>query len=331
MRYTVVCSQRNEGPYLVEWVAWQRMLGFTDIVVVSNDCTDRSPGLLDALERAGWVTHLRRDVPEGRRITARKLAAAHAHPVVKASDWVMVCDVDEFLVVHDGDGTVGALIGDAPASFLGMAVNWRVFGSGGRVRWKDGLSHRQFIHAAEAGDPSGQWFKSIAAEPALFGRLAEHGPRDLAPSATAGAWGQGRLRWVNSEGRTIPEWQPGLPYLRRLAPELVTIRRAQINHYMVRTPEAFSLKRGTLSPVGRRDRYTNGYVRAHDRNEVEDRSALRYRARFGPLHGAAMALPEVSRLHHLCCADYVTRLATKAGRDPAADPRLAHHLALAAD
>ena len=71
---------RNEGPFIVEWVTWYRMLGFTDIVVVSNDCTDRSPELLDALARAGWLHHIRCDVPDGQPITPRKLKAAQAHP-----------------------------------------------------------------------------------------------------------------------------------------------------------------------------------------------------------------------------------------------------------
>ena len=58
MRATVVCSMRNEGPFIVEWVAWYRMLGFTDVLIITNDCTDHSPQLLAALAAAGWVTHL---------------------------------------------------------------------------------------------------------------------------------------------------------------------------------------------------------------------------------------------------------------------------------
>lgn len=325
MRHTVVCSQRNEGPYLVEWVVWQRMLGFAGVVVVSNDCTDRSPALLDMLQAGGWLTHIRCDVPDGRRITARKLAAAHAHPVVRASDWVMVCDVDEFLVVHRGAGGVADLIGTEPAPFIGLSVNWKVFGTSGRLSWEDGLSHRQFLRAAAEGDATGVWVKSIARHPGWFGRLGEHGPRGL--SLPAGqVWGQGRMRWVNADGQAIPEWTPGGDYLRRVPLAGVSHATAQINHYMVRSREAFGLKRGTLSPVAQKDRYTEGYFRTHDRNEVEDASALRFAARFDALHAEAMALPDVARLHHLCCADYVARLAEKAGRDPADDPRRRYHL-----
>jgi len=42
-----------------------------------------------------------------------------------------------------------------------------------------------------------------------------------------------------------------------------------------------------------------------------------------------MALPDVRRLHHLCCADYAARLAAKQGRTANADPRYVLHLDLA--
>ena len=78
MRITVVASMRNEGAFIVEWLAWYKMLGFTDVVVVTNACTDRSPQLLDALEAAGRLYHIRHEVPPGARITEAKLAAARA-------------------------------------------------------------------------------------------------------------------------------------------------------------------------------------------------------------------------------------------------------------
>ena len=53
---------RNEGPFIVEWLCWYRMLGFNHAVVVTNNCTDHSPQLLDALQNAGLVHHIRHDV-----------------------------------------------------------------------------------------------------------------------------------------------------------------------------------------------------------------------------------------------------------------------------
>ncbi len=327
MQFTVVCSQRNEGPFLVEWVTWYRMLGFRRIVVVSNDCTDHSVALIEALAEAGQVRSLVHDVPDGRDIHRRKMAAAAAHPAVRRADWVLVCDVDEFLVIHRGGGRIGDLV--APdADFLGMAINWRVFGTSGRQAWEDGLTHRQFRQASPPRHRVSRWIKSIHSQPKRFRHLAEHGPKGYVadPSEEPDAPAP---RWVNCDGVAIPDWRPDGPYLRLLGSDLVSHRAAQMNHYILRSEESFGLKRGTPSVVAGHDRYTDAFFLNNNRNEVTDDSALRYRGRFDRLHREAMARPAVRRLHHLCCADYIVRLAGKAGRDPADDPRHAHHLALA--
>ncbi|MFT4152107.1 MAG: glycosyltransferase family 2 protein [Paracoccaceae bacterium] len=329
MLYTVVCSVRNEGPFLVEWVAWQRMLGFSRIVVVTNDCTDHSPELLDALQAAGWIVHLRRNVPGLRNVCGTKLAAAKRLRPVRRADWVMVCDVDEFLVVHTGGGRIADLIAAVDEPFLGMAINWRVFGTSGRKAWEDGLIHRQFSRAAPRRHAANRWIKCVHGHADWFARLGEHGPRRLDLRAAGADWGAPGMRWVNSAGETLDQWQPDAPYLRRLHPGQVTHAAAQINHYILRSEESFGLKRGTKSAVAGVDRYTDDFFHKHNLNDEVDRAAIDLAPRFDPIHAQAMALPGVARLHHLCCADYAARLCEKAGRATSDDPRHAWHLRLA--
>ncbi len=328
MRFTVVASVRNEGPFLVEWITWYRRIGFGDVVVVSNDCSDHSPQLLDAMAEAGWITHLRHEVPGGQQITARKLAAAKALPQVEGADWVLVCDVDEFLVVHAGTGMVTDLI-PAKADFLGMAINWRVFGTSGRDLWEDRLTHRQFTFCAPEGDPTSASVKTLHAHPNWFRKLGEHGPKRLLPRRAA-TWGKGAMRWVNAAGTNLPEWHPEGDYMRKTTPDHIGHGTAEMNHYMVRSRESFWLKKGQLSPVAGKNRYTDSFFDRYNRNEVENRSAFAHAAAFDSLHAQAMALPGVNRLHHLCCADYVARCAQKAGRRAEDDPRHAHHVQMAA-
>lgn len=329
MRSLIISSMRNEGAFIVEWVTWYRMLGFTDILVVTNDCTDRSPQLLDALQGAGWLTHLRSVVPEGALPLRHKLAAAKRHPLVHAAEWILVCDVDEFLVIHKGDGRISDLLPAGEPDFLGMAINWKVFGTSDLTHWSDGLVHRQFTQAARKGAGCNSWFKAISRRADLFRRLDAHGPAGYRAELAPSPWGSAGLRWVNSAGETVPDWHPDSPYQRQTAPAVTTHAAAQMNHYMIRSEESFSLKRGTLSAAARKDRYTDGFYKLFNRNEVRDQSALRYRAAFDALHAEAMALPGVWELHHLCCADYVERLAAVAGREPAGDPRWRRHRALA--
>lgn len=314
---------RNEGPFIVEWVAWQRLLGFTDIVIATNDCTDHSPALLEALAAAGWVHHLPVTVPAGERITPWKLAAARDHRAVRRAAWVFVCDVDEFLVVHRGAGRVTDLLPPegAEPDFLGMAINWRVFGTCGVTAFADTPVHRQFLQARSIRHGLSQSVKCLFRQPRWFDRLGEHGPQGLRLEKAGGLWGQAGLRWINAAGAEIPDWQPDGPYLRRTPAALTSYAAAQVNHYMLRSAETWGLKAGTLSPVAGVDRYTQAYFARANGGRMRADHALRHSADWQAVRDAAMALPEVARLHALCCADHVAAIARKAGRAPRQDPR----------
>ena len=58
MRITAVTCVKNEGPFLLEWIAFNRLIGVTDFLFYSNDCTDGTAELLDALAARGMLIHL---------------------------------------------------------------------------------------------------------------------------------------------------------------------------------------------------------------------------------------------------------------------------------
>ena len=58
MRITAVTCVKNEGPFLLEWIAFHRVLGVTDFLFYSNDCTDATDRLLDALAQAAVGTQV---------------------------------------------------------------------------------------------------------------------------------------------------------------------------------------------------------------------------------------------------------------------------------
>jgi Glycosyl transferase family 2 len=327
MQVAVVCSVKDEGPFLVEWVTWYRMLGFARIVVVTNDCTDHSPALLDAMAAAGWLTHLRCTIPPGARIEATKLALARKHKQVFRADWLLVCDVDEFLVVHVGDNRVQDLIAYPEQPVQGIAINWRVFGNSGLSHWQDAPAHRIFCKAALPDHQSTHWFKSLFTNVRAFRRLDSQGPRGFQRDRAGLAATDFAKPWVNTDGEAIPGWDAGVPESRMMPRGSVAQNVAQLNHYMIRSNESFSLKRGTPSASAGVDRYTDHYLATYNRNDTREDSALIYRARFDTLHAAAMALPGVALLHHQCCADYVARLCAKTGIAPQADPRWQAHMA----
>ena len=59
MKISAVTTQKNEGAFLLEWIAYYKIIGFTDIVILSNDCEDGSDEMLDHLSKSGEIIHLR--------------------------------------------------------------------------------------------------------------------------------------------------------------------------------------------------------------------------------------------------------------------------------
>ncbi|MDZ7905427.1 MAG: glycosyltransferase family 2 protein [Cypionkella sp.] len=46
-------TMKDEGPYVVEWVAHHLAVGFTDVMVYTNDCSDGTDTILKHLESLG--------------------------------------------------------------------------------------------------------------------------------------------------------------------------------------------------------------------------------------------------------------------------------------
>ena len=110
----IVSTMKDEGPFILEWVAHYLALGFDHFIINSNDCSDGTDLILQRLQDLGIVTHIDNPGPwEG----GPQRAAYHnamAHPRYAAADWVLVCDADEFLDIKVGDGTLDALFAAAP-------------------------------------------------------------------------------------------------------------------------------------------------------------------------------------------------------------------------
>ena len=322
-RCLVIAATRNEGAFLVEWVSWYRAMGF-EVMVLTNDCTDHSPDLLDRLEAEGWLTHVRHE-PNGKLPKWSAHRAARKHPLIEQVDWVMVCDVDEFLVLKMGDGTIQSIFGGVTPDFTGMAINWRVMACVERDAYEDVLVTQTFQRGAAFEDKVNYWFKSIFRTPTRFKVFDAHGPKKI-----SGVWGEDDSIWVNSSGRRIWRYDAtSSKPIMRMPKARVTHDVMQLNHYILRTPEEYAAKRGTASASAGKNRYTDDFRRRFHKPDVEAPEALTSNPTFKEMHSTAMALPEVARLHHLCCAERVERLCAVAGTRPDQDPRYRQHMAAA--
>jgi hypothetical protein len=123
---------RNEVSYVEEWVAYYKVLGFDSVYIYDNVSDDGTSELLSALHSIGEIT--RTHWPRREGIPPQRDAYGHFLECFSNNyDYVLICDLDEFLVVDKG--TVKDLLLEAESKFDNVgaiAFPWRIFGSSGQ-------------------------------------------------------------------------------------------------------------------------------------------------------------------------------------------------------
>ncbi len=260
MQATLVLTVKNEGAFLVEWLAHHRACGFTDVLAFSNDCTDGTDAMLDRLAQMGWVTHIRNDGPHDEGPQWAALKAADKHPRVREADWVLFCDIDEFVNIHPGSRRLPDLLGALPNADA-ITLTWRMFGNAGVVAFLDRPVTQTFTMAAPVtlGWPwRAQMFKTLF-RPQHFRKLGVHRPKG--PIAEPAA------RWFDGSGREVALGQRLFSDFRQDNYALV-----QLNHYALGSAESYLVKCDRGRANREASAFDMGYWVERNLCEVEDRS-----------------------------------------------------------
>lgn len=142
----LVATAKNEAPFLWEWVAYHKMIGFDRIILFQNDSDDGTHRMMQALDRAGIVEYHNNSGAATGQQQVRAYVRAGKLDSFQTADWAMALDLDEFLHVKTGNGTVQALIealGEADCA----AINWKLFGASGTRTLTDELVTQRFTMA----------------------------------------------------------------------------------------------------------------------------------------------------------------------------------------
>lgn len=237
MKITAVLCVRNEGSYLLDWLAHHLACGITHVVALSNDCQDGTDTILDRLQAMGLVTHIRNDGPydqSGIQFTGLKLA--DKSPQVQQADWLLALDIDEFVNVHVGGRTLPGLIAALPDADA-ITLTWRLFGNNGVVPYIDSPLPQQFTGAAPVimyWPWRAAMFKTLYKNNGIYRKLGVHRPRNPDGSKVDLA------RWFDCEGRELDAQFRN----RRI---FSTYGRpnyglAQLNHYPLGSMESYIVK-----------------------------------------------------------------------------------------
>lgn len=256
--------------FVIEWVAYYRVLGFDNLIVFTNDCTDGSDALLERLAELGYVSHFDHHPLPGASPQFEAIKIAMSLPVVREAGWLLHVDADEFLDVSVGEGRIQDLIHTVGCDADVIAILWKLFGHNGVERWEGGSVLRQFTRSQ--GVPMRRTInhKSLF-RPWKFGRCTDHMPKDPLFD---------EVRLVNAVGQALDAGMIRHPTKSRYKMKFsqLTFENAALNHYAVKSPDLFLMKndRGDGRGVVHQKYYLNSQLhRRYDRNEVDDRGILR--------------------------------------------------------
>ncbi|MGH1464721.1 MAG: glycosyltransferase family 2 protein [Cognatishimia sp.] len=292
---TIITTMKNEGPFILEWIAYHRAIGVDNFMVFTNDCTDGTDDFHDLLMAKGIVQH--RDNPfrgTGLKPQHAALQAGEQEDIIKNADWVICMDVDEFINIKTGDGTLKALF-DAVGDANMISLTWRLFGNSDIHTFNDAPIIGDYTRCAHemTRKPHQAWgFKTLFRNIGLFKKLGVHRPKGLNPQL----WEH--INWVNGSGKPMPK-----EFFRnawRSTQETVGYDLVTLNHYAVRSAESFLVKRdrGRVNHVDRDQGLAYWFRMNH--NVAEDHSIQRMLPALRAEMDKLLADPEIAAMHESC-------------------------------
>ena len=298
-RVMVATCMKDEGPFIMEWVAWNKAIGIRDIVVFTNNCSDGSDLLLDRLHEMGEIIHLPNPAVIANPPAFQPFALRYAQlmPEFRKADYFLSIDVDEFLNIRVGDGTISALI-MAAGAFDALSISELNHGCNLRKSFEPGWVMDQFPgHQTEYPRPR-KAHRGVKTLTKISGKLLSvrnHRPDFVSDRKNPVIWrdGSGIPTTHFSDERTTN----GIDCRGRY-------NLASLDHYALRSLDDYLAKMYRGDVVRKNYRVSPRYWRLRNGNSDFSSQLLRARKAAEKKYMAMMADPELERLHDVCCERY---------------------------
>ncbi len=233
----IVACMKNEAPYIVEWVAYHRTIGVDHFLIYANDCTDGTTEILTRLDEMGVIQYRNNDVWKGNSPQQHALNLSLKEPLVRAAEWIIHIDVDEFINVRTGNGTLRDFLELVPDA-TNVAMTWRMFGNNGVRRLDDRFVIDQFDACAPkyCPKPHTVWgFKTMFKNIGAYAKISCHRPNKLDEDF------RDVVKWVNGSGADMTHEVAENGW--RNSRKSIGYDLLQLNHYALRSADGFLVKR----------------------------------------------------------------------------------------
>ena len=251
MNVLLAAIARDETKYVGEWVTHHVGLGFDKVIIYDNE--SQTPLQCKEATVKYWPS-----TPD-----AAPQALAYNDCLNENGshfDWVIFLDLDEFLNLKKHT-SVKEFLADY-ANVDAICINWRMFGSSGRVNDEVQPVTERFVYASEKEFPPNAHVKTFF-RPEAVSYANVHVP----------TLREGRLA-VSVQGNRLKQELSSLNFD-------VDYSTAQINHYFTKSLREFSEKRkrgrADVADGAEGKHREEKEFEAYDRNEVRDDSILRGR------------------------------------------------------
>jgi hypothetical protein len=303
----IVACMRDEALFVVEWVAHHLAAGFDRIIVYTNDCSDGTDRLLDAMAGFLPVEHYDNPGPyTAGSIQKQALELAFQLPQVRQAEWVLHIDADEYLNIELGRRRIDDLIALYP-DVDAIAIQWRHFGSAGVASWQGGSVVETFTRCERdvpvPGAAAQVGFKTLF-RPQRFKMMGVHTPKL--------PWRKRVPVVVNTAGVPMPvdammtKRKSGYP----VEAGQCSWANASLHHHHVKSDDLHLLKHARGDANGRANKKRligSEFYKLADRNEVESKALLRFRPMVRPIEAQIRGLPRVAELEAAAMAWFRAR------------------------